>query len=222
MRSPAALAQDITPFLPHPMDPADLAQLKTTERKPLTKKGLARLPEIVQKTTPAKPKQNPEDEGTVPFYKSRQEEQFRTGQTGERTFSVPVGQILDVGREMAKPPQKKPQAQKKPEKKPAAEPDLVPDPNKSPKLPNLAHVTAVLTSALESAPKDKPAVDVRLEAEYGTLGEKDTAAVFSRLTEMLAVLRELRPELVRGVSKINVFFGAKLARTIPVAAEGKK
>ena len=79
-----------------------------------------------------------------------------------------------------------------------------------------------LTGALEGPQKGKPQVDVRFESAYAGLPDKDAAAVFGRLDEILALLREHRPELLKGVSTINLYFGDKLARTIRVAGEAKR
>jgi hypothetical protein len=221
----AALAAKIAGILPDPMDPAALAQLipPSTGAKP---SFFEQVGSAIKKTTPASP-----NFGT-PDAVDRSKEAARAATIHEVLPSLPAGQIVEAGRELAKdkpkppaapvqkaPPRASPQKDAPPAKEtgPRPEPDLVITPAmRSRTTANVSMAVAALTQALE-VQKGAAEVTLRLGEDYAKLSAADQANILQQLDSSIPSIMATHPALIQGVSTIKVFLGDRLAKTIRVS-----
>jgi hypothetical protein len=222
---PAALAAQIAAILPDPVDPATLAQLVPPAAGPKPSL-MQRVTSAFEKTAPARPNIAPPDAV------ERSSEAARQTSTKEHIVNAPVGQGIDVVRELAKPgPKRAPQPAQKPAPAPAPRkaqppvsqpstrpaPDLVITPGmQSRTAANPSMALAALTQALE-AQRGANEVTLKLGDEYAKLSAADQASVLQHVENMIPQIATTNPKLLGSVSTITIYVGVHLAKTIQVA-----
>jgi uncharacterized protein DUF4157 len=221
--SPDDLAAAIAPYLPDPVDPAQLAHLGASSGPgPST---LERVGDVVKKTEPF---QSPEVQRQQWEFDRRAKE-LRKGEGAIGPFGVDLQRLFNIGKKLP--------GALKPPKAPATPTEAKTDPTLEAAIASLE--PSALTPAAakgtaqsgeyadaqlvardlaqkigEAQRRKRDKVTLQLGANYQ--GVKDREGIIQAVIQVVRIIRDALPDQGAGVSVVDVYFGDRLVQRIPL------